>query len=334
MSPPNSKELRTDVLRSVSRSFYLSIRVLPAPLRDPIALGYLLARATDTIADTTEIEPATRLQHLQTLAGLIQDGGNVEIARDLASSFAFLQSDDNERRLIEQLPGCLAWLDAMPAADRASVREVLVKINRGQTLDVERFAERAGVIALQTAAQLEEYTYLVAGSVGEFWTGLCASHLRDFASLPNERMRELGVAFGKGLQLINILRDAGEDLRAGRCYLPADELHAVGVNPPELRLDATAAAPVMERWRARAEEGIVAGIEYACAVNSWRVRLATALPALIGARTLALLKEAGPNELTQKVKVDRREVRRLLFAMITALASPRAIRREFARLSR
>ena len=48
----NRKQLRGEVLRSVSRSFYLSLRVLPKPLRDPLSLAYLLARATDTIADT------------------------------------------------------------------------------------------------------------------------------------------------------------------------------------------------------------------------------------------------------------------------------------------
>jgi phytoene/squalene synthetase len=38
--------------QSVSRSFYLTIRFLPRPLREPVGLAYLLARATDTIADT------------------------------------------------------------------------------------------------------------------------------------------------------------------------------------------------------------------------------------------------------------------------------------------
>eukprot|EP01034_Spumella_vulgaris_P003029 gene3029-3914_t len=37
------------LLRGVSRSFYVSIRLLPGPLREPVAAAYLLARATDTI---------------------------------------------------------------------------------------------------------------------------------------------------------------------------------------------------------------------------------------------------------------------------------------------
>ena len=41
--------LRGPILRQVSRSFYLSIFLLPKKLRDPVSLGYLLARAADTI---------------------------------------------------------------------------------------------------------------------------------------------------------------------------------------------------------------------------------------------------------------------------------------------
>ena len=60
------------LLRSVSRSFYLSIRILPARLREPVALAYLLARATDTVADTARISGTLRAETLQTLSNAIQ----------------------------------------------------------------------------------------------------------------------------------------------------------------------------------------------------------------------------------------------------------------------
>lgn len=334
MSAPTDsdlRELRGPLLRSVSRSFYLSIRVLPAKLRDPIALAYLLARATDTIADTSEIKADVRRQHLEILAEAIQSrSAGIGV---LVESFASLQTHAAERALIERLPECLAWLDAMPPDDRADVRGVLLKINEGQALDLERFGS-SEIAALPTAAELHRYTYLVAGSVGEFWTSICARHLRQFASMPNERMRELAVAFGHGLQLINILRDFGPDVRAARCYLPADELHSLGVAAGDLRQHPAAALPVVNHWRGEAEEGVAAGIEYACAIRSWRVRLGTALPALIGARTLALLRDAGAASLEHKVKVSRREVRGILVALVLSAASPRVIREKFAQLSR
>src|SRR5256885_11227494 len=64
--------LRASILARVSRSFYLSIRLLPKKLRDPVSLGYLLARASDTIADTTELPLELRMEKLQLLIRGIQ----------------------------------------------------------------------------------------------------------------------------------------------------------------------------------------------------------------------------------------------------------------------
>nr|MBR9810877.1 squalene/phytoene synthase family protein [bacterium] len=44
-------DLSRKVLKDVSRSFYLSLRFLPKGFRAPTSIGYLLARASDTIAD-------------------------------------------------------------------------------------------------------------------------------------------------------------------------------------------------------------------------------------------------------------------------------------------
>lgn len=320
--------LRGPVLRSVSRSFYLSIRLLPAKLRDPIALAYLLARATDTIADTAEIDPALRLQELANLRARIQGQNDVSLG-----DFATRQSDAAERTLIEAVPACLSWLESLPAADRDHIRQVLGRINEGQTLDLERFAERNRIVALQNDAELLRYTYLVAGSVGEFWTSVCFRHVPDFATRPSPEMMLLGLEYGRALQLINILRDAGTDLRMGRCYLPADALHALGVAPAELRHEPARALPLFNLWRERALQKLGSGIEYACAIRPLRVRLATVLPALIGARTLALLRDAGANAFLAKVKVPRAEVRWILLRTATTLASPSKLRATFDALS-
>lgn len=324
--------LRRTILRSVSRSFYLSIRLLPAKLRDPIALAYLLARATDTIADTAEINAAVRMEQLGKLAGLIQ-GNAAAGAMGGFASFAAVQKDEAERRLIDELPGCLAWLEASSAADRDEIREVLARINEGQTLDLQRFVNPAQVTALATAADLDRYTYLVAGCVGEFWTSVCFRHLSHFSERPPREMLSLGTDYGKGLQLVNILRDAGADLRLGRCYLPADELGSLGMAPEELLAQPHRAEALLRVWRERAEQGMAAGLEYACAIQPWRVRLATALPALIGARTLALLRIAGPRSFSEKVKVSRTEIRQIIIQSARTLASRRSLRASFARLS-
>jgi farnesyl-diphosphate farnesyltransferase len=323
-------ELRGPVLRSVSRSFYLSLRLLPKTLRDPLSLAYLLARATDSLADTADAPVGIRAEALRNLAAAIQGSLPLQAIIPLRESFTPLQRNEAERALIARLPSLLEWLSELTAEDREEVRRVLGKINRGQTLDLERFGGSNELRALANADELDEYTYLVAGCVGEFWTRLCFGHVKNFSDRTEVEMTGLGIRYGQGLQLINILRDAGEDLRQGRCYLPANELESLGLAPAEILADPARIEPIMKKWQERAGEGIAAGIEYAAAIRNRRVRFATALPALIGARTLALLREAGPEALNRRVKVARPEIRQMIVS--SAFASPRSLQSRFEKL--
>ena len=231
MSASDVENLRGPILRSVSRSFYLSLRMLPGSLRDPLSLGYLLARSTDTIADTSGPPVELRMESLRKLDGAIQGTEPPGVTAEIRSSFAPLQSDEAERALIEALPATLEWLAQLSERDRGEVRTVLGKITRGQMLDLERFGAGEGVRALATAADLDEYTYLVAGCVGEFWTRLCFAHLTKFSERSESEMEELGVRYGKGLQLINILRDTGRDLAAGPLLSASGRIKPVRPNP-------------------------------------------------------------------------------------------------------
>jgi len=317
--------LDAEILRSVSRSFYLSIRFLPAQLREPIALAYLLARATDTVADTAQISGSVRIETLKLLSSGIQGTASRAVVVELTASFVSLQENASERRLLQSLPDCLASLETLQDADRKDIRVVLEKITRGQMLDLQRFDNPQEIRALKNAADLNEYTYLVAGCVGEFWTRLCFRHVRQFASRTEDEMLALGKRYGMALQLINVLRDAGSDLRAGRCYFPEDELSAVYLTPSQILSEPERFQPIYRTWLENAKVGLTSGMQYSSAIKNRRVRAATVLPALIGARTLALLDASGPTALQRTVKVPRREVRAMILSLSLALASRKRI---------
>ena len=329
--PSSTQTLGRTILRSVSRSFYLSIRFLPQQLREPIALAYLLARTTDTVADTTRIPGAVRMEALKMLSDGIQGKASREVVINHVASFVPLQENAAERTLLDSLPDCLEWLEQTGGADRDDIRVVLEKITHGQMLDLQRFDNPVQVRALQTAADLDEYTYLVAGCVGEFWTRLCFRHLRDFASLLQDEMLALGQRYGMGLQLINVLRDAGSDLRTGRCYFPDDELRQVGLGAAQILSQSDRFQPIFQRWMEKAQDGLQCGMQYSRAIRNPRVRAATVLPALIGARTLALLHKAGAGALHHTMKVPRHEVRGMILSLAIHLASPKQIDTIFSR---
>src|SRR5215467_12116576 len=317
--------LETKILRSVSRSFYLSIRFLPALLREPIALAYLLARTSDTVADTSRIPLTVRIETLKLLSDAIQGAASRDVVAELTASFVSLQANRSERQLLEALPDCLLWLSQMENANRNDIRLVLEQITRGQMLDLERFGDSKEVRALGTAADLDEYTYLVAGCVGEFWTRLCFRHVRNFARRSEDEMLALGRRYGMALQLINVLRDAGHDLRAGRCYFPEYELDAAHLTPSQILSEPERFQPIYRSWLEKAKASLESGMEYSRATENRRVRAATVLPALIGTRTLALLNAAGPMALQRTVKVPRGEVRAMIISLAFTLVSRRKI---------
>src|SRR5437660_9249280 len=149
-------KLHGSILARVSRSFYLSIRLLPKKLRDPVALGYLLARASDTIADTTNLPLEMRAEKLRLLARGIQGEALGNAIVDLGVSLGRLQTNKDERALIESLLASLNWLEQSGVHDREEVRAVLEQINRGQLLDLERFPSPKQLVALNTSAELDE----------------------------------------------------------------------------------------------------------------------------------------------------------------------------------
>jgi farnesyl-diphosphate farnesyltransferase len=325
--------LLTDLLRQVSRSFYLTLRVLPRPVRSQIGLAYLLARTTDTIADTGILPVEQRLNALAALRERImgRTGGTLNFG-----AFAQSQGSPAERTLLVRVEESLALLGKQNDGDAQLIRTVLDIITTGQELDLLRFgaASRERIVALANDADLEDYTYRVAGSVGEFWTRVCCRHLFAPGEVNETQLLADGVRFGRGLQLVNILRDLPRDLREGRCYLPADELRAVGLTPHDLLRPDTLGnlRPVYDRWIAAAHGHLAAGWRYTNTIprNQRRVRLACAWPILIGARTLALLRAGNPLDPARRLKVTRGEVRGVLFGSLLALGSSRRWERQFA----
>ena len=294
-------------------------------------MAYLLARTTDTVADTAQISGNVRIETLKLLSNGIQGTGSRDVVTDVVRSFVFLQENVSERRLLKALPNSLACLEGMEHADRNDISLVLEKITRGQMLDLKRFNNPREIRTLSTAADLDEYTYLVAGCVGEFWTRLCFRHVRQFSSRTEDEMLALGKRYGMALQLINVLRDAGSDLRAGRCYFPEHELNTVHLAPSQILSEPERFQPIYRTWLEKAKRGLASGMEYSRAIKNRRVRAATVLPALIGARTLALLNAAGPAALQRTVKIRRAEVRTMILSLSLTLASCRRIDAIFER---
>jgi farnesyl-diphosphate farnesyltransferase len=260
------------LLKKLARTFALSLRILPASIRPALSLAYMLARASDSIADAATAPAFQRLALLRALPDSFP-----EKSPDLGLT-------GDERDLVVRLPDLLKALDAMPAA--AEIKDAWRVILRGQIFDLERFEPSADGEPPQPLSpdELVEYTQLVAGSVGEFWTRLSFRHIPDYATKPLDEMLTLARTFGQGLQMVNILRDRRRDADLGRVYIPDERFY------PEMQ---------------RASKLLEAGQSYASAVKSRTLRAACKLPLDLARQTLALVAE---HPLGLRVKVPRYKV--------------------------
>ena len=312
-----NEELLGDLLRSVSRAFYLSLRILPPRCRTPMATAYLLARAADTIADTESLPPQRRCEHLRAYAQAVREG-----AGDLGEFAAATLS--GEARLLRRLPDTLTLLHELDPWDRELVTGIVSTLAQGMQEDLEHFPP-GELRALPDAAALDRHTYMAAGCVGEFWTAILDRHALA-SRWDSARQKELGIRFGKALQLTNVLRDIPADLRAGRCYLPLVELQRQNLSPADL-LDWSnqeRTRLVFRRWLLIALDHYRAALDWldGIPVTHVRLRLSALWPILIGLATLAKL--ARGNWLhPERVKVSRPWIYRMMLLSVPGSFIPR-----------
>jgi farnesyl-diphosphate farnesyltransferase len=285
--------LSTEVLKEVSRSFYLSLRQLPGGMRDAAGIGYLLARASDTIADTSAIAVADRLRMLDEFSAAVESGTS------FPAPVAMLDScRDGEKRLLEHCGEVIACHRALSGERQEMVLDVFREIVSGQRLDLLRFgnANADNEAAIHDDRELLDYCDRVAGSVGVFWTrlGYC-SEGEKFTDAGREQMLVWGRNYGRALQLVNILRDLPEDVGAGRCYLPGTTVH----DRNEQLLIAH------RRWLGIARELLADGFRYASSLRGRRLRVASVLPALLAEETMEKLGSASWADLSGRVKISR-----------------------------
>ena len=328
------------LLKQVSRSFYLTLRVLPPAVRPQIGLAYLLARATDTIADTHLIPVERRQTALREVRGAIvatAAGRTVLLPGfgELAHEAPAGLGSRGERLLLQRAGALLEALRSFSREDRQLICEVLHTITFGQEEDLARFGrtEAGRVTALETDAELDQYTYFVAGCVGEFWTRMCLAHLFRRSGLDDSTLISHGIRFGKGLQLVNVLRDLPRDLRSGRCYIPRSALAELGLAPQDLLEPSSFSRfrPLFQNYLKQAREYLSTGWAYTEALpyRQVRVRLACAWPLLIGVKTLVRLSAGNVLDDAQRIKISRAEIRRLIMSSVFRYPFPHAWNRLF-----
>ncbi len=260
----------TQHLRGVSRTYAVVIPMLPGPLAEAVGLAYLVMRIVDTIEDDTQLAADERRTHFAELHAAL--AGDAPAAQTLAC----VQGDNaHERALMTAAGEVCARVAALDPTYADAIRRCARAMSDGVLTLLARSQQRQHPYpAVRDAAELREYCYYVAGVVGEMLCAMMAHFLRSPAL---ERLRDVAVELGIGLQLVNILKDALKDADQGRRYLPQTAGGAV------------AHSEVYRAVLGEARHSLARGVDFVLALPATArgLRLFCGLPLAWGAMTLA-----------------------------------------------
>lgn len=275
------------LLKKVARTFYYSLRYLPNAVREPLAVAYLLARWSDTVVDDAALPFALRqdlfLKFQDSLAAPDDSNLRLYMQKKIDNAEGHFKGGDLD--LLHHAGFLIDRLQGQSSKNLPLIQEVLALIFEGQQIDLTYFDNRSEMVAFKTAADLDRYLYLVAGSVGVFWTKICFACLDDYAKQSVDDLLPLAISFGKALQLTNILKDLPRDLAQGRCYLPLAE-------PPQIAdalIFSSSDQALISSYHDQALAYLADARFYISSVNDRRIRFALVVPLELAYKTLAAL---------------------------------------------
>ena len=208
-----------ELLERTSRTFALCIPRLPEPTRLEVTVAYLLFRIADTFEDATRWSGEEQREALAAFTALLSEP-SPDQAAVLAATWTRNPPVENEayEELLRETPGVVQTLATLRPEARAVICHHVTRTADGMAdfVDPSEGATPTEVVDLEG---LRAYCYIVAGIVGEMLTDLFLLNGDQLAPVA-QALRDRAAAFGEGLQLTNILKDAGDDEQEGRQFLP------------------------------------------------------------------------------------------------------------------
>jgi farnesyl-diphosphate farnesyltransferase len=207
-TPPNAHssalhQSALDILKTTSRTFFIPINQLPPNLKEAVASGYLCMRAIDEIEDHPNLASPLKQKLLREISQSIQSTSDGKYWHDLETRL-----EPHQQELPEVTLQISSWLQLAPESITPRIWDATAAM-------ADRMADWADRNwSVESQADLDYYTFSVAGAVGLLLSDLWAWH----DGTQTNRMYAIG--FGRGLQAVNILRNRSEDISRGVNFYP------------------------------------------------------------------------------------------------------------------
>ena len=205
------------ILGSVSRTFALTIPLLPPTIERVVGNTYLLCRIVDTIEDAADLSPSNKQALSKLFLDAVLEKSPVNTFVEPCLSALKNYGNQDELDLIIHTPTVLRILHTCSIDDQAAVSRCISIMSDGMS----HFHTKQTQEGLKDLQEFEQYCYVVAGVVGELLTTIFSNHSPQFAQRI-QGQENLAIAFGQALQMTNILKDSPEDKARGVSWKPAN----------------------------------------------------------------------------------------------------------------
>jgi farnesyl-diphosphate farnesyltransferase len=314
-----------EILPAVSRTFALSIRVLPGELGRAVLAAYLLCRIADTLEDEPALPAARKAALLDELLRCFDDAAAADAFPARVTS---ITGEPAHVRLTRHADLVFVLHRSLSEATRAHVRRWVGEMIGGMRKFVLLYPHG---IRIQSLEEYREYCYYVAGTVGYLLTDLWHEHAPSIGERQYEVLRAKCRAFAEALQTVNILKDVATDAEhENSIYIPEQLLREHGSSHAEIlhddRLRGTRAA--LATLVRLAQHDLEGARSYLLLIprRAVAIRLFCVLPLLFAYATLRDLTHL-PHALAQRqvVKISRREVKSLTAMGFLVIMSNRGL---------
>ena len=199
----NAKKYALKTLKETSRTFFIPINGLPDGLQEAVASAYLCMRAIDEVEDHPQIDNKLKVEILTKMSLSLQAINRNTTKQELTANIESYQD------LLPEVSYRLAdWALLAPPSIAGRVCDATAAM-------ADRMAYWAGRNwQIGTVAELDQYTFSVAGAVGLLLSDLWGWYDNT------QTNREEAIGFGRGLQAVNILRNHKEDKLRGVSFFP------------------------------------------------------------------------------------------------------------------
>jgi farnesyl-diphosphate farnesyltransferase len=328
-------EYCTEVLSKVSRTFAPTIRMLPKRLNLPVTVAYLLCRIADTVEDEASLSRQDKENLLLTYADIFKQEEQDNKTKFL-SGVAIIPDHNTDVSLTKNLDRVFSVYKTFHPEVQKMIATWVVEMTLGMKKYSQSSAKRKKQF-LHSMKELDEYMYYVAGTVGHMLTSLFTYFSKKITPALFKKMEFFSESFGKGLQMVNIIRDMAGDLKRGQSYIPDEILHKYKLNRQSIfEVQNSKNAELMFDELIQTAIGhLDKALAYVLLIpkEETRIRLFCLLPMFWAMQTLRQIQNNSLNLLTaEKVKISRKVIRMEFYKSLILTFSNRLTVRHYNKI--